>query len=72
MTRQTSQKKVVSRKGLVLLAFGVFSIFEISLPLGLISLVLGFFIYLVFMLIERKLRLLLKVQLQKLMDFLPA
>ena len=58
MTKQTSQKKVVSRKGLILLAFGVFSIFEISVLLGLISLVLGFFIYFIFILIERKLKLL--------------
>lgn len=68
MTNQTSQK-VVHRRGLILLgvlgiigliliAFGVFSIFEISLFLGLISLVLGFFIYLVFVLIERKLKIL--------------
>jgi len=69
MTKQTSQKKVVSRKGLillgimgiiglVLLAFGVFSIFEISILIGVISLVLGFFVYSVFILIERKLKLL--------------
>ena len=69
MTKQTSQKKVVSRKGLILLgiigiiglillAFGVFSIFEISTLLGLISLVLGGFIYFIFILIERKLKLL--------------
>lgn len=31
MTKQTSQKKVVSGKGLILLAFGVFSIFKISI-----------------------------------------
>jgi Zn-dependent protease with chaperone function len=69
MTEQTSQKKVASRKGLILLgivgiigliliAFGVFSIFEISILLGLISLVLGFVIYFIFILIERKLKLL--------------
>jgi len=58
MTKQKSQKKVVSRKGLILLAFGVFSIFEISILLGLISLVLGVFIYFIFILIERKLKLL--------------
>ena len=58
MTEQTSQKKVFSRKGLILLAFGVFSIFEISILLGLISLVLGFVIYVIFILIERKLKLL--------------
>ena len=44
--------------GLILLAFGVFSIFEISILLGLISLALGFVIYLVFILIERKFKLL--------------
>jgi hypothetical protein len=69
MTKQTSQKKVVSRKGLILLgimgilglillAFGVFAIFEKSTLLGLISLVLGGFIYFIFILIERKLKLL--------------
>ena len=69
MTDRTSQKKAVSRKGLtllaimgiiglILLAFGVFSIFEISILLGLISLALGFVIYLVFILIERKFKLL--------------
>jgi len=57
MTKQTSQKKVVSRKGLILLVFGVFSIFMISTLLGLISLVLGLFIYFIFILIERKLKL---------------
>jgi len=31
MTKQTSQKKVVSGKELILLAFGVFSIFKISI-----------------------------------------
>jgi hypothetical protein len=69
MTEQTSQKKAVSRKGLillgimgilglVLLAFGVFAIFNISLLVGVVSLVLGFFTYIVFILIERKLKLL--------------
>jgi hypothetical protein len=69
MTEQTSQKKVVSRKGLtllgiigliglILLVFGVFSIFEISVLLGLISLVLGLATYFMFILIERKLKLL--------------
>jgi hypothetical protein len=66
---KASQKKVVSRKGLILLGivgiiglillvFGVFSIFKISTLLGLISLVLGLFIYFIFILIERKLKLL--------------
>jgi len=69
MTEQTSQKKSASRKGLILLgimgitglillAFGVFSIFRISILVGLVSLVLGFFTYSVFILIERKLKLL--------------
>ena len=69
MTKQTSQKKVVSRKGLVFLgimgiigliflAFGVFSIFEISTRLGLILLILGLIMYFVFILLERKLKLL--------------
>jgi uncharacterized membrane protein HdeD (DUF308 family) len=68
ITEQTGQKKV-SRKwlillgiigiiGLILLAFGVFSIFEISTLLGVISLVLGFVVYFIFILIERKLKLL--------------
>ena len=69
MAKQKSQEKVVSRKGLILLAimgivglillaFGVVSIFEKSILLGVISLVLGFFVYLIFILIERKLKLL--------------
>ena len=69
MTRRTGQKKVVSRKwlvllgimgitGLILLAFGIFSMFKISTTIGLISLALGFFIYFIFILIERKLKLL--------------
>ncbi len=67
MTKQTSQKKGVSRKGLILLGimgiiglillvFGVFLIFEKSPLLGLISLVLGVFIYFIFIIIERKLK----------------
>ena len=69
MTKQTSQKKVVSEKvlillgimgiaGLVLLAFGVYSIFEISKPLGLTLVVLGVLVYVAFVLIEKKLKLL--------------
>ena len=69
MAKQTSQKRSVSRNrlillgfigivGLFLLAFGVFSIFEISKPLGLISLILGFVVYFIFIFIERKLKLL--------------
>jgi len=69
LAKQTSQTKVVPKKwlvflgiigliGLILIVFGVFSIFEISVLLGVTSLVLGFFIYIVFILIERKLKLL--------------
>ena len=69
MTEQTSQKKVLSRKGLILLAamgiigliliaFGVFSIFKISMLLGLVSLILGVAVYVIFILIEKKLKLL--------------
>jgi predicted membrane channel-forming protein YqfA (hemolysin III family) len=69
MTKRTSEKKVASTRGLILLgimgiiglillAFGVFLIFERSTLPGVISLVLGVFIYFVFILIERKLRLL--------------
>jgi uncharacterized membrane protein HdeD (DUF308 family) len=68
MPKQTSQKKVVSRKGLILLGImgiiglillgiGVFSIFVVSTLLGLVLLVLGLFTYFVFILIERKLKL---------------
>jgi drug/metabolite transporter (DMT)-like permease len=68
-SKQTSQKEVVNRKGLILLgimgiigliffAFGVFLIFEKSPLLGLILLVLGVFIYCIFILVERKLKLL--------------
>jgi hypothetical protein len=69
MTKQTSQQKVVSREaltllgivgivGLILVAFGIFSIFEISKLLGVTSLILGIFIYIIFILIEKKLKLL--------------
>ena len=69
MTKQKSQEKVVSRKGLILLgimgiiglillASGVVAIFEKSIVFGVISLVLGFFVYIIFILIERKLKLL--------------
>lgn len=68
MTKQTGQKKVAGRKaltllgimgiiGLILVAFGVFSIFEISKLVGVTSLVLGIFIYIIFILIEKKLKL---------------
>jgi Ca2+/Na+ antiporter len=69
MTKQTSQEKVVSRKGLILLgimgivglillAFGVFAIFERSILLGVILLLLGFLVYFIFLFIERKSKLL--------------
>ncbi len=69
MTKQTSQKEAVSGKvltllgimgiaGLVLLAFGVYSIFELSKPLGLTLVILGILDYVAFVLIEKKLKLL--------------
>jgi len=69
MTKQESQEKVVSRKrlillgimgilGLILFASGVFAIFERSTLLGAILLVLGILVYFIFILIERKLKLL--------------
>jgi hypothetical protein len=69
MTKQKIQEKVVSRKGLILLgimgivglillASGVVAIFEKSILFGVTSLVLGFFVYVIFILIERKLKLL--------------
>jgi hypothetical protein len=69
MTKQKSQEKAVSRKrlillgivgilGLILLALGVVAIFERSTLLGVILLVLGFFDYFIFILVERKLKLL--------------
>ena len=69
MTKQASQKKAVSEKvltllgimgitGLILLAFGVYSIFEISKPLGLTLVILGVLVYVAFVLIEKKLKLL--------------
>ena len=68
MTKQTSQKKVVSEKvltllgimgivGLILLAFGVYSIFEISKPLGITLVILGILVYIAFVIIEKKLKL---------------
>jgi hypothetical protein len=44
--------------GLILVGFGIFSIFKISILVGLVSLALGFFTYFIFILIERKLKLL--------------
>jgi len=69
MTKQAGQKKAVSEKlltllgvmgitGLILLAFGVYSIFEISKPLGLTLVVLGILVYVAFVLVEKKLKLL--------------
>jgi len=69
MNKKTSQEKVVSRNwlillgvmgilGLILIAFGVFAIFEISTLLGLILIALGILTYVAFVLIERKLELL--------------
>jgi len=68
MGKQAGQKQVVSGKvmtllgimgiaGLILLAFGVYSIFEISKPLGLTLVILGVLVYVAFVLIERKLKL---------------
>ena len=69
MSKRTSQEQVVSRNvlillglmgiiGIIFIVFGVFAIFEISLLAGLISLALGIFIYIVFFLMEKKLKLL--------------
>lgn len=69
MRKQKSQEKVASGKvmtllgiigilGLVLLAFGVYAIFEISLALGIALLVLGVLTYIAFVLIEKRLKLL--------------
>jgi len=68
MTKQQNQKSVARKWlillaimgiiGLILLASGVFAIFERSTLLGVVFLVLGFFVYFVFILIERKLKLL--------------
>jgi len=44
--------------GLILLAFGIYSIFEISRPLGLALVVLGILVYVAFVLIEKRLKLL--------------
>ncbi|HYA77302.1 MAG TPA: hypothetical protein VEF91_01140 [Verrucomicrobiae bacterium] len=69
MTKQVGQKKAVSEKvltllgvmgigGLILLAFGVYSIFEISKLIGLTLVILGVLVYVAFVLIEKKLKLL--------------
>jgi hypothetical protein len=44
--------------GLILLAFGVYSIFEISKPIGLTLVILGILVYVAFVIIEKKLKLL--------------
>jgi len=69
LTRRTSQKEVESTRGLVLLgimgiiglillALGIFLIVERYIVPGVISLVLGVVTYVIFILIERKLKLL--------------
>ena len=69
MSKKTSQEKVVSRNGLILLgvmgiigiilvAFGIFAIFEISTLIGLILIALGVLTYVAFVLVERKLKIL--------------
>ena len=69
MRKQKSQEKVASGKvmtllgiigilGLVMLAFGVYAIFEISLALGIALFVLGVLTYIAFVLIEKRLKLL--------------
>lgn len=74
MTKKTSPKKTVQKKevsgaaitvlavmgivGLILLAVGVYSIFEVSLFVGVTLLVLGFLTYIIFIIIEKKLKLL--------------
>jgi len=68
MTKQPSQKKAVSEKvlillaimgiaGLIILAFGIYSILEISKLTGIILLALGVLVYILFILIEKKLKL---------------
>ena len=69
MIKKAGQKKAVSDKvllllgimgitGLILLAFGVYSLFEISKLLGITLLLLGVLVYIAFVLIEKKLKLL--------------
>jgi uncharacterized membrane protein HdeD (DUF308 family) len=68
MTKKPSRKKEVDGKaitflaimgivGLILLAVGVYSIFELSILVGVTLLVLGFITYIVFVIIEKKLKL---------------
>ena len=69
MAKRTSKKEVESTKGfillgimgiigLILLALGVFLLVERYILPGVISLVLGVLTYVIFILIERKLKLL--------------
>jgi uncharacterized membrane protein HdeD (DUF308 family) len=73
MTKKTSQKKNPQKKevgggtitflaimgivGLILLVVGVYSIFEVSLLVGVTLLVLGLLTYVLFIIIEKKLKL---------------
>jgi hypothetical protein len=69
MKKQANQKQAASGKvmtllgimgiaGLILLVFGVYAIFEISRTLGLTLVILGVLVYVAFVLIEKKLKLL--------------
>jgi len=69
MIKHPNQKKDVSGKvqallgimgiaGLILIIFGVFALFEVSTLVGSISLSLGVLDYIVFVLIEKKLKIL--------------
>jgi uncharacterized membrane protein HdeD (DUF308 family) len=69
MNKKMSEEKVVGGNwlillgivgilGLILIAFGVFTIFEISTILGFILIAIGVLTYVVFVLIEKKLKLL--------------
>ena len=69
MSKKPSQKKTASKNvltllgiigiaGLILVVFGVIAIFEISLLLGTTLLILGVLTYVIFVIIERKLKLL--------------
>lgn len=44
--------------GLILLAVGAYSLFEVSKPLGLTLIILGILVYIAFVIIEKKLKLL--------------
>ncbi len=67
MPKKISQKKVISRTklnilgvmgvlGLILLVLGVYSIFEVSLLVGVILLVTGFLIYVIFVIIQKRIK----------------